>query len=104
MMMVFGGLFAVVLLLWLPDDVIVPYWVVLLLLLVVLFFPLRWVLRRPWKVVAEAAGSTDGELPAVRWVGTVRGFFAMRDEMKRTKKSIEKSSQPEADGRLRSVE
>ena len=42
-----------------------------------LFFPVRWLLRRPWTLVAEPPGR-PGRAAAERWVGTVRGMFRVR--------------------------
>lgn len=103
-MLVVMLIFVVVLVVWMPEDVIVPNWVLLALLLVVLFFPLRWILRRPWKVVAETDGDPTGEPPAERWVGTVRGMFAVRSEVTRVRRAIEQVSLPEFDGALKPVE
>ncbi|RZQ62127.1 DUF983 domain-containing protein [Amycolatopsis suaedae] len=93
----------VVLIAWRPADVVVPSWVLLALLLLVLFFPLRWVLRRPWTVVAETDGDPTGDRPSERWVGTVRGLFSVRGEMNRIAKSIQKHSLPDFDGPLAPV-
>lgn len=97
-------LFVVVLLIWMPEGVVVPGWFVLLLTLVFLFFPLRWVLRRPWTVVAETPGDPKLDLPAERWVGTVNGMFLVRTEATRVRKSIERHGEPDFDGLLRPVE
>jgi hypothetical protein len=94
----------VVLLVWMPDNVSVPAWVPLLVLLVALFFPLRWVLRRPWTVVAETEGDLSTERPSERWVGTVRGLFAVRSEVNTVIKTIQKHSLPDFDGPLHPVE
>src|SRR3712207_6653910 len=55
-MILVTALLAVILIVWTADQVNVPAWVLLALLLVVLFFTLRWILRRPWTVVAETVG------------------------------------------------
>lgn len=93
-----------VLVLWRPADVFVPGWVLLLLVLIVLFFPLRWVLRRPWKVVAETAGDVKTERPPERWVGTVKGMFSVRGELAKVRRSIERESLPDFNGPLYPVE
>ncbi|UJW34342.1 DUF983 domain-containing protein [Saccharothrix sp. AJ9571] len=95
---------AVILVVWTPEDVVVPSWVLLALLLIVIFFPLRWILRRPWTVVAETEGDATGERPSERWVGTVRGMFSVRGEMSRIAKTIQKHSLPDFDGPLHPVE
>jgi hypothetical protein len=93
---------AAVLLIWLPENVVIPAWVPLLLVLVILFFPLRWVLRRPWTVVAHTDG--DGDRPPERWVGMVRGLFAVRGEVSKVIKTIHQHSLPDFDGPLHPVE
>lgn len=104
LMLLVLGIFAVTLLLWMPEGVLMPNWVVLGLVLIALYFPTRWVLRRPWKVVAETNGDPGGKAPAERWVGTVRGMFAVRRELGRIKQSIEREALPDFDGPLRPVE
>lgn len=103
-MVVFVVIFTIALAVWMPDSVVVPSWVFLLLLLVAAFFPLRWVLHRPVTVVAETDGDLTGGAPAERWVGTVRGLFDVRGEMKRLRQSIEEHSVPDVSGPLRPVE
>ncbi|MFF5989720.1 DUF983 domain-containing protein [Prauserella flavalba] len=95
---------AVVLIVWMPDDVRVPSWVPLAVVLVALFFPLRWVLRRPWTVVAETEGDVTGERPSERWVGTIRGIFTVRGEINRVAKSIARHDLPDFEGPLHPVE
>ncbi|MEU3272089.1 DUF983 domain-containing protein [Saccharomonospora sp. NPDC006951] len=99
-----AAVLAIILLVWMPDDVVIPPWVPLAVLLVALFFPLRWVLRRPWTVVAETEGDPSGERPSERWVGTVRGTFAVRGEVNRIAKSIQKHDLPDFEGPLHPVE
>ncbi|OQO90773.1 hypothetical protein [Saccharomonospora piscinae] len=94
----------VVVLVWMPEDVVVPSWVPLALLLLALFFPLRWVLRRPWTVVAETEGDETGERPSERWVGTVIGIVNVRGEVQRIAKSIQRHDLPDFDGPLHPVE
>ncbi|MFO7190696.1 MULTISPECIES: hypothetical protein [Thermocrispum] len=96
-------IFAAVLFLWMPDAVVVPSWVVLLLALIILFFPTRWALRRPWRVVAETVENDEDAEPE-RWVGTVRGVFKVQGELKRIKTAIEEHSMPDINGPLRPVE
>lgn len=95
---------ALVLVIWMPPDVVVPAWVPLSLLLVALFFPLRWILRRPWTVVAETDGAPNGEKPGERWVGTIRGLFTVQGEVSKVAKAIKKHALPDFDGPLRPVE
>jgi hypothetical protein len=90
---------------WKPDDVVVPSWLVLGIVLVFVYFPMRWVWRRPWTMVAETHGEvTEEGAPAERWVGTVRGLVAVRAEFARTSKSIERHALPDFDGPLRPME
>ncbi|WP_020663464.1 hypothetical protein [Amycolatopsis benzoatilytica] len=103
-MIVVIAVLATALVLWTPDAVKVPAWVLLALLLVVLFFPLRWILRRPWTVVAETQGDVAGDRPSERWVGTIRGMFTVSGEVKRISKTIQKHSLPDFDGPLHPVE
>jgi hypothetical protein len=77
--------------------------VVLTLLMVFLFFPARWALRRPWKLVAETGDGTP-EAPIERWVGTVRGMFNVRTEVAKVAKSIQHDDMPSFDGPLHPVE
>jgi uncharacterized protein (DUF983 family) len=94
---------SVVLIAWTPVGVVVPAWVVLALLLVFLFFPTRWALRRPWKLVAETGDGTP-EAPIERWVGTVRGVFNVRTEVAKVAKNIQTDDMPGFDGPLHPVE
>lgn len=95
---------AAVLLVWMPEDVRVPAWIPLALLLVALFFPLRWVLRRPWTIVAETEGDITGDRPSERWVGTVRGILSVRGEINKVAKSIHRYDLPDFEGPLHPVE
>ncbi|WP_158879977.1 DUF983 domain-containing protein [Amycolatopsis anabasis] len=103
-MAIVAAVLGIVLIIWMPDDVLVPAWVPLALLLIALFFPLRWVLRRPWTVVAETDGDVGGERPSERWVGTIRGLFAVRGEVNNIIRTIQKHSLPDFDGPLHPVE
>lgn len=80
-----------------PRDVLVPDWLVLAFVLLVLFFPARWVVRRPWTLVAETFGGGN-ELPAERWVGSVRGFFNARAETSRAARHLREYAIPDRDG------
>jgi hypothetical protein len=93
-----------ILIVWTPAGVVVPAWVFLALLVVALFFPLRWVLRRPWTVVAETEGDLAGDRPSERWVGTVRGMFTVRGEVVKIAKTIQRHSLPDFEGPLHPVE
>ena len=93
-----------ILIVWTPAGVVVPAWVFLALMVVALFFPLRWILRRPWTVVAETEGDLAGDRPSERWVGTVRGMFTVRGEVIKIAKTIQRHSLPDFEGPLHPVE
>jgi hypothetical protein len=97
-------LLAVILVAWLPEGVVVPGWVIYGLLLIALFFPLRWVLNRPWTVVAETDGDMLGDTPPERWVGIVSGMFRVRGELVKIAKTIQRESLPDFDGPLHPME
>lgn len=103
-MVILAAVLGIALVLWTPAGVRVPAWVLLALLLIVLFFPLRWILRRPWKVVAETEGDMTGERPSELWVGTVRGMMSVRGEVTKIAKTIQRESLPDFDGPLHPVE
>lgn len=103
-MLIVAGLLGLVLIVWMPPSVVVPDWILLVLALVVLFFPIRWVLRRPWTVVAETEGDATGQQPPARWVGTIRGLFAIRSEIAKIAKTIQQQALPDFDGPLRPVQ
>lgn len=63
--------FWLIVVVWSPSQVHVPWWMWLAAVVLVGFFPIRWLMRRPWTIVAETAGSYD--LKAERWTGNVRG-------------------------------
>jgi hypothetical protein len=91
-----------ILVFWSPAGLVVPLWVVLLILLAILFFPVRWALRRPWKVVAEV-GDDGGGQPEEKWEGFIRGVFNVRSQMKRVAKNIAIDSRPGMEGPLQLV-
>ena len=74
------ALFWIVLLVWTPTQVHVPWYLWLAGLIVLGFFPARWILRRPWTLVAETSGGYD--LPAEHWSGMVRGRGRAKEEMR----------------------
>lgn len=90
-------------LVWTPSEVLIPSWLVLTLLLLVLFFPVRWLLRRPWSIIAETPGDTE-EHPPERWVGVVRGTLTARQEGARVARNIEVYAEPDMNGPLQPVE
>jgi hypothetical protein len=72
--------FWLIVVVWKPTLVHIPWWLVLISIVVLGFFPFRWLLRRPWTIVAETAGSYD--LPAERWTGMVRGGSKAKEELR----------------------
>lgn len=96
-------LLVVVLIAWTPSAVVVPGWLILILVLLLGVLPARWALRRPWDLVAETGEDEDGR-PAERWVGVVRGPFAVRSEASRVRRSIEASSLPDHEGALQPMD
>lgn len=102
---VMGGVLlflALLLVLWTPPAVRIPLWLILALVLVGLFFPARWLLRRPWTVIAETPGDEDQQ--PERWVGVVRGFLNVRKEGARVARNIEVYAEPDMNGPLQPVE
>jgi hypothetical protein len=85
------------------TDVRVPGWLIVALALLVLFFPARWLLRRPWTVIAETPGDQE-EQPPERWVGVVRGVVNVRKETARVARNIEVYAEPDMNGPLQPVE
>ena len=96
-------LLLVVFVVWTPDSVIVPSWLILLLVAAVLFFPIRWVLRRPWTITASTPGDQD-ENPPETWVGVVRGVVNVRQEIAQVARHIELYAEPDMNGELQPVE
>jgi hypothetical protein len=80
-----------------PDSTIAPK-IELAVFALLLFFPVRWLLRRPWTIVAET-----GDEKAERWTGTVRGPNAARREFKQTVSNIETDGHPDFAGSLQPV-
>jgi len=52
------------------------------LLVVAVLLVVRWLLRRPWSIVAETPGTYDNE--AERWRGVVYGYVGRGEEVRRT--------------------
>ncbi|GAA2819442.1 DUF983 domain-containing protein [Saccharopolyspora taberi] len=94
---------AVVFVVWTPDEVIVPPWLVLALVVAALFFPVRWMLRRPWTIRAETPGDHD-EHPPETWIGVVRGGVTARQEAANVARQIELYAEPDMNGNLQPVE
>lgn len=101
-----GGVLLVLagtLVVWTPPAVYVPSWLIAIIVVVVLFFPARWLVRRPWTVVAETPGDQE-EQPPERWVGVVRGVLNARQEAGRVARNIEVYAEPDVNGPLQPVE
>lgn len=94
---------AVTLVVWTPPAVAVPGWLIAIIVLVVMFFPARWLARRPWTVVAETPGDQE-EQPPEQWVGVIRGAMTARQVAGRVARNIEVYAQPDANGPLEPVE
>jgi hypothetical protein len=94
---------AVALVLWTPAGVVVPAWLILILIVVLAFFPVRWALHRPWRLVANTRGDHE-EQGAERWVGTVRGMFSIRTATAKVARDIEVYAMPSAEGPLHPVD
>lgn len=93
----------VALIAWTPSPVVVPGWLVFLLILALLFFPVRWLFRRPWMLVANTPGNHE-DASAERWVGTVRGMFTIRQAAAKVARDIEVYSMPNIEGPLHPVD
>jgi hypothetical protein len=102
MLVMLVGLVAA-LVLWTPDGVIIPSWLLLVLLIILAFFPFRWAVRRPWRIVANTAGNQEDQV-AERWVGTVRGMMTIRSATARVARDIEVYSMPNVEGPLHPVD
>ena len=83
---------AVIGILYLRSLVHTPWWMFLAAVLLLLFFPLRWVLRRPWTLVAETPGGYD--LPAEHWTGMVRGRSKAIEETRVVVRSLRTRATP----------
>lgn len=92
----------VALVLWRPSGVVIPNWLILALVVILAFFPLRWAMRRPWRLVANTQG--DEENQAERWVGTVRGMFNIRTVTSKVARDIEVYAMPSSEGPLHPVD
>jgi len=94
--------FWMILIIWKPADVHIPWFYWFVFFIILMFFPIRWILRRPWTVVAETVGGYDQ--PPERWTGLVRGESKSREEMRITKRQLETRGTPEhSDSPLQSV-
>jgi hypothetical protein len=109
--MVLLVMFLVALLTWkgagdLPIHL--PPWLKAIMVLILLFFPVRWLLRRPWKLVAHTNGGRDPVrqemLAKETWEGTVRGFNKARDECALVINTIKKRGRlSKADGLMKKI-
>ena len=97
------GVLVVALVTWRPAGVVVPSWLVLVMAIVMVFFPLRWAVRRPWRLVANTPGSQQEQV-AERWVGTVRGMLNIRTVAAKVARDIEVYSMPNSEGPLHPVD
>ena len=96
--------FWVILIVWTPSKVHIPWYLWLLAVVVAAFFPVRWLLRRPWTVVAETKGSYAQDMPAERWTGLVRGEAKSREEIRIVRRRLETQGTPgHADSPLQPV-
>ena len=95
--------FVLALFIWRPGPVIVPVWLLVILLLGLMYFPVRWVVRRPWTLVANTPGSQE-DASAERWVGIVHGAYTIRQTAAKVARDIEVYSKPNADGPLQLVD
>jgi len=78
------------------------YW--FLALLILGFFPVRWYLRRPWKIVAETDGHYNTDAGREHWVGKVRGISRAQEEMRVVVLSLRQRGTPgHADSPLQPV-
>lgn len=98
------ALFYIALFSWMPADVHVPWWLVLAALIVIGFFPVRWIMRRPWTLIAQTPGAYGADLEAEHWVGMVRGYGKAREENAIIVRQIRMRATPGyADGPLQPV-
>jgi hypothetical protein len=70
----------------------VPWYLWLVAIAVLSFFPVRWLLRRQWTLVAETNGGYD--LPAEHWTGLVRGRTRAKEEMRVLIRSLRTRATP----------
>ncbi|MFR9729133.1 DUF983 domain-containing protein [Saccharopolyspora sp. MS10] len=88
--------------LWTPPGVYVPIWLILALIAIALFFPVRWLLHRPWTIIAETPGEEEHQ--PERWVGVQRGFLNVRQETAKIARQIELYAEPDMNGSLQPTE
>jgi hypothetical protein len=73
----------------------VPWWVVTILLGIALFFPVRWAMRRPRRLMVEGGRwPDDDEGTGEAWSGFVRGRSEARAEYKQAIRTLQKRGTP----------
>lgn len=93
----------IVFVLWTPQPVYIPGVLIIALGLLALFFPVRWLLHRPWTVTAETPGDEE-EHPPEMWAGVVRGVLNVRNAVSDVARNIELYAQPDVSGPVQPVE
>jgi hypothetical protein len=78
--------------LYVPSLAHIPWYLWLVAFAIAAFFQVRWVLRRPWTLVAETSGGYD--LPAEHWTGMVRGRGRAQEEMRVVVRSLRTRATP----------
>jgi len=77
------------------PAVSVPWWVVTILLGIALFFPVRWAMRRPRRLMVEGGRwPDDDEGAGEAWSGFVRGRSEARAEYKQAIRTLQKRGTP----------
>lgn len=99
-----AALLVVVLLAWMPNQVVVPAWLLFLVVLAVVLVALRWLLRRPWTLVAEVPADEEYGLPGERWVGMVTGPREARHETRLLTENILTRAGPDEEGPLQPID
>lgn len=84
-------LYWVVFFVWFPA-IHFPWFYWLAVAIIIGFFPARWILRRPWTLVAETVGGYDE--PAEKWSGHVRGWTRSSEELRIIKRRLETQGTP----------
>ncbi|MFC5062770.1 hypothetical protein [Actinomycetospora atypica] len=75
----------------------VPWWMILLLLGLVLFFPGRWVIRRPRRLLVEGGRWPDDDeddAMGEAWSGYIRGRTEARAEFNQAIKTLKRRGTP----------
>ena len=73
----------------------VPWWVVVILLGVAAFFPVRWALRRPRRLMVEGGRwPEDDEAVGEAWSGYIRGRADAKAEFKQAVRTLQKRGTP----------